>query len=303
MCVHAYVCRACTCVVCACAFACVLGLCMLTCACVCMHVRKHACACACSWLYAYVGVCMCVCVCLHACVLRLVHACVYVCVSVHVCVWDVCACMYMPLFVCLCICAHRYACRYVCVCACVRGCVHAQLSESVRVPFLSLHHLRPGNHQWGWLACPLSNSAHTLVLLYLLLNPLLSFCTLAAVEPCEGLPSMTDTALTQKRLLNIARYRGSEILWSQRPVEGQFWPLIQTVYIRIMRRIYIRRLKFTYGHMKIVYTSIYTVRNIRRIYTYTVLASPRGVCVFSNLAYFYPIRHFEKANRIWLIVR
>jgi hypothetical protein len=117
--------------------------------CVC---KKQTCVHACS---------ACVCICIHAGV----PACTRVRVRERACT-----------FVCLRegeICAHRFACTYVCVCARAWGCVHAHVRRSVRVSFLLLHHLCPGDLQWGWLACPWGNPAHTqnLVLLYLLLNP------------------------------------------------------------------------------------------------------------------------------------
>ena len=105
------------------------------------------------------------------------HACMYA----YMCK---CACMYLFARTCffVCICAHRFACVHVCVrvqgCvnadvrACRAGCMHICV-KSVRVSFLFLHHLRPGNLQWGWLAC----TAHTqilVLLVLLLLNPLLS---------------------------------------------------------------------------------------------------------------------------------
>jgi len=81
------------------------------------------------------------------------------------------------------LCVHL--CTQVCVHGCVRvqGCVNADVHacgggcmhicvKSVGVSFLVLRHLRPGNLQWGWLACP----AHTqtlVLLVLLLLNTLL----------------------------------------------------------------------------------------------------------------------------------
>jgi len=52
--------------------------------------------------------------------------------------------------------------------------MHMCVSESVRLPFLFLHHLCPKNLQWSWLACPQGDPAQTqtLVLPVLLLpNP------------------------------------------------------------------------------------------------------------------------------------
>jgi len=151
--------HACMRVVRACAFARELGFVHAN-ACVCMRVRVLAYGCMHAWVRA--------CAYAFACVLRFVHACVYVCVSVHVHVNTcACACTIVCLRVCLCtqVCVH--------VCEHVRG---MRACTRVCVPFLFLQHLRPGNHQCGWLACPKGNPAHTqtLVLLYLLLSPLLS---------------------------------------------------------------------------------------------------------------------------------
>ena len=141
--VHAYVCGACMCVVfaCTCAFARELGflhanvcVCMLTCACVCacvfvcMRVRVRVCACAraCLWLYACMGACMCV----RICVCAEVRTCMRVRVRqrTRTCVLRVYRCTGVR--------ARMFA--YVGAC---RGCVH----ENVCLPFLFLHHLRPGN--------------------------------------------------------------------------------------------------------------------------------------------------------------
>jgi hypothetical protein len=60
------------------------------------------------------------------------------------------ACMYVGVFACAPV--HTSVCACICVCvrACVRACggacMHMCVSESVHVPFLFLHHLRPGNH-------------------------------------------------------------------------------------------------------------------------------------------------------------
>jgi len=158
--------------------------CVCVCVCVCVCAKKCTCMHACS-----VCVCICTRVCMRvracayafACVLRFVHACVYVCERVRTCV-QTCAraCTFTHVPVCLRVhLSHRFACMYcaragvrACTCARMLGWVHAHMRE-VCVSFLFLHHLRPGNLQWGWLACP----AHTqtlVLLVLLLLNPLLS---------------------------------------------------------------------------------------------------------------------------------
>ena len=80
-------------------------------------------------------------------------------------------------------------------------CAHAGdiCVKSVRVSFLILHPLRPGNLQWGWLAC--TAKTQTLVLLVLLLlNPLLSNHWLLSDH--HGFTSTRDTAIPQKQLLS-----------------------------------------------------------------------------------------------------
>ena len=91
--------------------------------------------------------------------------------------------------VCVCICAHRFACMHMCAYAGVGACTCV---KSVRVSFLFLHHLRPGDLKWGWLACP----AHTqtlVLLVLLLLNPLLSNHWLLLNH--DRFPSTRDTAV------------------------------------------------------------------------------------------------------------
>jgi hypothetical protein len=142
---------------------------MCVCMCACLHVHKLARARACLWLYACVGACMCVYICVQAevCTCMLVHT----CVNTHACTFTrvfVCASVHTGLRACMCARAGVRACT----CARMLGWVHAHMRE-VCVSFLFLHHLRPGNLQWGWLACP----AHTqtlVLLVLLLLNPLLS---------------------------------------------------------------------------------------------------------------------------------
>ena len=127
---------------------------------------------------------------------------------------------------CVCICAHRFVqgCVNADVRACGGGCMHICM-KSVRVSFLFLHHLHPGNLQWGWLAC----TAHTqtLVLLaLLLLNPLLSNYWL--------LLNHVRDSLRGTRLLNSTKTivkNCPEGLWTPRPGEGHFSPLIQTIYM------------------------------------------------------------------------
>ena len=101
------------------------------------------------------------------------HTCVFVCASVHT-----------GLRACMCARAGVRECR----CARMRGWVHAHM----RVSFLILHHLRPGNLQWGWLACT-ANTQTPVLLVLLLLNPLLSNHWLLLDH--YGFSSTRDTAV------------------------------------------------------------------------------------------------------------
>ena len=121
----------------------------------------HACMCACAY--------MCKCACMHL----FTRTCVFVCASVHT-----------GLRACMCACAGVRECR----CARMRGWVHAHM----RVSFLILHHLRPGNLQWGWLACT-ANTQTPVLLVLLLLNPLLSNHWLLLDH--YGFSSTRDTAV------------------------------------------------------------------------------------------------------------
>ena len=126
---------------------------------------------------------------MHACM----RACAYMCVKAHASAFThirVCLCVHLCTQVCVHVCVRVQGCVHVC--ARVQGWVHAQRVKSVRVSFLFLHHLRPGNPQWGWLACP----AHTLtlvLLVLLLLNTLLSNRWLLLNH--NGFPSTRDTAV------------------------------------------------------------------------------------------------------------
>ena len=86
----------------------------------------HACMSACAYM------CKCACMYLFA------RTCVFVCASVHT--------------GCVRVCVRLQGCVNADVRACGGGCMHICV-KSVRVSFLILHHLRPGNLQWGWLAC------------------------------------------------------------------------------------------------------------------------------------------------------
>ena len=70
------------------------------------------------------------------------------------------------------VCVRMQGCVNADVRACGGGCMHICV-KSVRVSFLILHHLRPGNLQWGWLACT-ANTQTLVLLVLLLLDPLLS---------------------------------------------------------------------------------------------------------------------------------
>ena len=205
----------------------------------------HACMSACAYM------CKCACMYLFA------RTCVFVCASVHT--------------GCVRVCVRLQGCVNAGVRACGGGCMHICV-KSVRVWFPILHHLRPGNLQWDWLAC--TTNTQTLVLLVLLLlNPLLSNHWLLLDH--HGFPSTRDTARPQKQLLNIARMQGFGFLWSRRPVEGHFSTThsdrIYThlygkiVYKRIIWRIYtlakIHKRSYKYGYGEnYLYIRIYTVR-------------------------------------------
>jgi len=138
--------------------------------------------------------------------------------------------MHLCTQICVHVCVRLQGCVNADVRACGGGCMHICV-KSVRVSFLVLRHLRPGNLQWGWLTCT-ANTQTLVLLVLLLLNPLLE--PLAAVGPSRihfheghGCP------IPQKQLLKFARMQGFGFLWCQRPVEGRFRPLIQAVYIRI----------------------------------------------------------------------
>ena len=130
-----------------------------------MRVRVLAYGCMHAWVRAcaYTFVCAEVRTCMRVRVRQHTRTCVHICVRVRV---PLCDCVSLHTGMRARMCAYVSACGvYVpnmCVCVCV--------------PLLFLHHLRPGNLQWGWLACPKGSPAHTplLVLLYLLLSPLLS---------------------------------------------------------------------------------------------------------------------------------
>ena len=148
--------------------------------------------------------------------------------------------------------------------------------KSVRVSLLILHHLRPGNLQWGWLACT-ANTQTLVLLVLLLLNPLLSNHWLLLDH--HGFASTRDTAIPQKQLFILSRMQGFGFSWSRRPVEGHFstthsdriytYLYEKIVYICIIRRIYkpakihvrcirirVRR-KFIYTHVYIYIRYVY----------------------------------------------
>jgi len=121
-------------------------------------------------------------VCMRGCVHVRIHAevrtCMRVCVRARTCVNAH-------------ICVRLQGCVNAGVRACGGGCMHICV-KSVRVWFPILHHLRPGNLQWDWLAC--TTNTQTLVLLVLLLlNPLLLNHWLLLDH--HGFPSMWDMAV------------------------------------------------------------------------------------------------------------
>jgi len=248
---------ACMRVVCACVFASVLGFEQTlnpnpksTCVGACMCVR--ICVCAECW-----GLCMHACTC--TCMSTYTYMCVYVCVFMYLCVF---VCVSVQTGV------RAHMCAYVGACG---GCVHENVCVCVCVPFLFLHHLRPGNLQQGWHACPKGSPAHT---------PLWCFCIscwapccwtwLAAVESCEGLPSVMDALTHKKSVKNCPDIRAFKFVVSKASWRSLLtthsdrintYIYGKTVYIRFIRRIY-SRLKLTYGHTnmdleKFIYTSIY----------------------------------------------
>ena len=74
------------------------------------------------------------------------------CVNARACTFS-----HVRVFLCVHLCTQVCAgCVNADVRACGGGCMHICV-KSVRVSFLFLHHLRPENLQWGWLAC----TAHT----------------------------------------------------------------------------------------------------------------------------------------------
>jgi hypothetical protein len=164
-------------------------------------------------------------ICVYICVHAEVRTCIRMCACAYICK---CACMYLyaRTCVCVCICAHRFACMYVCawcvhsdVRSCGGGCMHICM-KSVRVSFLFLHHLHPGNLQWGWLAC----TAHTqtLVLLaLLLLNPLLSNYWLLLNHVRDSLRG-TRLLNSTKTFVRNCRTQGLWIFVVSRRVKGRF---------------------------------------------------------------------------------
>ena len=159
----------------------------------------HTCMCACAYL------CKCACMYLFSRVILCVHLCTQVCV--HVCV-------------------RLQGCVNADVRACGGGCMHICVEECAHVvsgPASS----PPGNLQWGWLAC--TANTQTLVLLVPLpLNPLLSNHLLMLNHVRDSLPR--DTVVKQHKTIIKNCPEG---LWTPRPAEGRFRPLIQTVHIRI----------------------------------------------------------------------
>jgi len=105
------------------------------------------------------------------------------------------------------VCVRMQGCVNADVRACGGGCMHICV-KSVRVSFLVLRHLRPGNLQWGWLACT-ANSQTLVLLVLLLLNPLLLNHWLLLDH--HGFPS------TGTRLFNttktIVKYCPDTMLW------------------------------------------------------------------------------------------
>ena len=197
--------------------------------------------------------------CVYICVRAELCTCMRVCVRARTCV-NAHACTFSHVRMLLCV----HLCTQVCVYVCVRvqGCVNADVRacgggcmhicvKSVRVSFMILHHLPASSPPWKppvGLACTANQTLELLVLL--LLNPLLSNHWLLLDH--HGFTSTRDSCpIPQKQLLKFARMQGFGFLWSRRPVEGRFRPLIQAVYIRIIRRIY------TPGkiHIRSVYTN------------------------------------------------
>jgi len=89
------------------------------------------------------------------------------------------------------VCVRLQGCVNADVRACGGGCMHICV-KSVRASFLVLRHLRPGNLQWGCLACT-ANTQTLVLLVLLLLNPLLSNHWLLMDH--HGFPSTRDTAV------------------------------------------------------------------------------------------------------------
>jgi len=101
--------------------------------------------------------------------------------------------------------------------------------KSVRVSFLVLRHLRPGNLQWGWLAC----TANTRVLLVLLLLDPLLLNHWLLLDLTDSLPRGTRLLNTTKTIIKYCLDARLWIFVVSKASGRSLFDHFQTVYIRI----------------------------------------------------------------------
>ena len=175
----------------------------------------------------------------YICVRAEVRTCMRVCVRARTCV-NAHACTFSHVRMLLCV----HLCTQVCMHVCVRlqGCVNADVRacgggcmhicvKSVRVSFLVLRHLRPGNLQWGWLACT-TNTQTRVLLVLLLLDPLLLNHWLL-LDLTDSLPRGTRLLNTTKTIIKYCLDARLWIFVVSKASGRSLFDHFQTVYIRI----------------------------------------------------------------------